>query len=512
MKKDKDNKKRDNKDQPPRSVELQEDTRELTYALLGMAMRSDGAAPEIVPTLTEINLDHRAGLVLQVLADLVQRNQRIDERIVRVELRGRGLLADFGSPVPAAANDFLLLCSGMALKDRALVPEYLRQIERESRLAKLRSVGLKLIQDADADDADPDKLARLVLDLLQASNAAHDDGSLTTMGEIIERHFDTLEGMQNGTLECPALTTTFDALDRRMGGGLFRGEATVWAGDRGGGKTTSAMQILFHHALISGKHVLFISAEMTDRQLFERTISTIFHVPLERVRTGTIAGDTGWVPDDDETSDVSWEQIRDVVRNKRNFRHFDRLHRYLHVCWLSGVNVTTVVNTIYKTKSRLAARGEELELVVVDYVQRIRPDKAYQNREIEVSSIAQQIIDAAKATNVALLLLSQVNKEGQARESGAIEQHTDSMVRLIRNKSANLTELSIEKGRMHGDQGEKIVLEFDGARGLFREKVIGDRTSTCSYKDQVESTGTNSILNSIRDQGIVLGTEEDYTL
>jgi replicative DNA helicase len=99
--------------------------------------------------------------------------------------------------------------------------------------------------------------------------------------------------------------------------------------------------------------------------------------------------------------------------------------------------------------------------VIVDYLQLIRPLSKTYNREQEISTISRELKKAALTEQVAIIALSQLNREAEEkepklshlRESGALEQDADVVILPFRpvdygvDAAPNLLKLKVEKNR-----------------------------------------------------------------
>jgi replicative DNA helicase len=133
--------------------------------------------------------------------------------------------------------------------------------------------------------------------------------------------------------------------------------------------------------------------------------------------------------------------------------------------------------------ARLAKRRHGIELIVVDYLGLLAPDRHVEreNRWRQVGEMAKSMKELAKELNVAVLLLSQLNRESEKRsdqrptmadlrESGDVEAHADGVWLLHRperygqtDQNAGLVELILAKQR-------------NGPTGTVELTWIGDQT------------------------------------
>ena len=140
----------------------------------------------------------------------------------------------------------------------------------------------------------------------------------------------------------------------------------------------------------------------------------------------------------------------------------------------TGVIVEVPGVRLHGVKALLPKSGENLGLVVIDYLQLMTsaggPGRSGDNRQQIVSDISRALKIMAKELNVPVLCLSQLSRANESRsdkrpmlsdlrESGAIEQDADIVMFLYREgyydpdtEDRNLAECIIAKNR-HGETG-----------------------------------------------------------
>ncbi len=142
-----------------------------------------------------------------------------------------------------------------------------------------------------------------------------------------------------------------------------------------------------------------------------------------------------------------------------------------------------VISTGAKTVSEIRAESRHMgfDVIVIDYLQLIRSDTFYRgNRVAEVGAISKAIKALAMELQIPIILLSQLNRASEGREtrepsmselreSGDIEQDA-SVIILLWNMSEDDRSkkgCKIEKNRQ-GETG-KMELRFDGDQMRFRD-------------------------------------------
>lgn len=258
----------------------------------------------------------------------------------------------------------------------------------------------------------------------------------------------------------PGLPTGIGDLDRVLGG-LHAGDACVVAARPGMGKSALALTLAMA-AASSGVGVAYFSAEMTRDQLTQRALSMLSGVPVDAWRKRSVRRER-------ITEAVQW------LRTAPLYLH-DRLRTPTEV----------------RAEAKRLAASSGLGLVVVDYLQKFRPDASSKagSREQEVSEVMGRFADAATTLGVPFLVLSQLNREvehrsppvpelSDLRESGAIENDASQVLFLYRPSyydsdavdKSGPAEVLIAKNR-HGACG-KVEAYFDAPtcawRGLERQ-------------------------------------------
>lgn len=108
----------------------------------------------------------------------------------------------------------------------------------------------------------------------------------------------------------------------------------------------------------------------------------------------------------------------------------------------------------FRHRLRRAKEQHGVKLAVVDYLQRMKPDRDYGSEEANVAAISDGLKSAALETGVPVLALSQLNRESaktkgrprmdQTRGSGSIEQDADVVALLWRHRDGEEVSESAE--------------------------------------------------------------------
>ena len=242
--------------------------------------------------------------------------------------------------------------------------------------------------------------------------------------------------------------TGFYKLDDCLGN-LEGGDVTVVGARPGVGKSAFVTQMIGQMAKKSYR-VGYFNLEMNESQVYERFVARLAELSLTRVRRAkTFLGE---------------EQEK---FNKANDE-------------MSGYDVTISTGSKAVSEIRTESRHQRFYVITIDYLQLIKADRRYSNRASEVGDISKAIKELSMALHVPIILLSQLNRTSEIRdtkeptmselrESGDIEQDASNIILLWNmSEDGKYKGLKVEKQR----QGEhmKEGLMFDGEHMKFVER------------------------------------------
>ncbi len=277
------------------------------------------------------------------------------------------------------------------------------------------------------------------------------------------------------------IPTGFADLDDLLGG-LHKTDLIILAGRPSMGKTALATNIAFKMANINSmndenkKNVVgFFSLEMSSEQLATRILA--------------------------EDSSISSEKIRRGLFNSNDFQKIVKSSQTLTGLSLYIDDSPNLSISALRTRARRLKRRYGLDIIVIDYLQLIRPTlNRPDNRVLEIAEMTRNLKSLAKELNIPVLCLSQLSRQveqrddkrpqlSDLRESGAIEQDADVVMFIYReeyyterkepspgtedyqkwqermSKIHNVAEVLVSKQR-HGPIG-KVNLHFEGSTTKF---------------------------------------------
>jgi replicative DNA helicase len=207
------------------------------------------------------------------------------------------------------------------------------------------------------------------------------------------------------------------------------------------------------NAVVRGGVAIF-SLEMSADQLATRILSEQSRVSGDRIRRGDIA--------------------------QRDFDKFVEVSRELATLPLFIDDTPAITISALRTRCRRLMRTRGLNLIIVDYLQLMRPAAGTrpENRVQEISQITQGLKAIAKELSVPVIALSQLSRQveqredkrpqlADLRESGSIEQDADVVMFVYRDEyylaQRMPKELSFDNQEKFSEASEKWQKDMEQA-------------------------------------------------
>ena len=228
------------------------------------------------------------------------------------------------------------------------------------------------------------------------------------------------------------ISTGLVDMDKKLGG-LHPSDLLILAGRPSMGKTSLATNIAYNIAksfkrgvksdgtegTIEGGVVGFYSLEMSAEQLAARILSEAAEVPSEQIRRGDMT--------------------------EAEFRRLVEAAKRLESCPLYIDDTPALPISQLAARARRLKRTHGLDVLIIDYLQLVRPATAKDSRVNEVSEITQGMKAIAKELNIPVIALSQLSRQvenredkrpqlSDLRESGSIEQDADVVMFVFREE------------------------------------------------------------------------------
>ena len=251
-------------------------------------------------------------------------------------------------------------------------------------------------------------------------------------------------------------------------GGMTRGEITVVAGRPGHFKSTTTLNLV-RNIIHRGYKVLVMNREMSNVEMMKKLIVLESEcLSYEKIRLGTL---------NDKDNDM-------LEQSKKNIRkHYKNLIMYDNIFSIEG--------------SMREIRKHKPDVVVDDYIGLVSVAGIDDNR-IRVDNIMKQYKWAAKKNKMAVLLVSQLNRECESRankrpllrdlrDSGSIEQDAEIILFMYYEWKYYVHESDM------GEYGLEIILGKNryGKSGSVKMGVSGNRCKIYSTPEEALTEAFN---------------------
>lgn len=317
--------------------------------------------------------------------------------------------------------------------------EYVPVMQEQAKLVRLRELGGRLQSCADMDSA-RDFLAKgqeLICNRPEVNIMDMEQGLM----DFYERHREKHQ-YYSWPLE-------------RLNEGLFveGGDYVVIGGYPSAGKTALALLFAWHMA--QDKKVGFFSLETNDRKLHDRIVAANAKLDFSKIKRGELT-------QDDYNALAMMSQKLTKPR--------------LELIEATGMTVSDI---------QAITLSKRYDIIFVDYLQLIAPERRTQNRENEVASISRGLQGLARKNGVMVCALSQLSRPEKAgenrkeptmtsfRESGQIEQDADvAMLLFLEEYNNPKSRRILNIGKNKEGERARMYLAFDGGLQSFRMSAM----------------------------------------
>lgn len=410
-------------------------------------------------------------MIYEAMLDLFEKNEPQDLLTITNLLRdnnqlekigGSTYLARLTSIVPVTAN----------------IASYAKIIRNKSILRHLIEVNTDIATRCYEEQGDIDLLVDQAEQAIFDIAGSKSGDGFTPINQIVPQAFDLINQLFKRKELITGVPTGYTDLDK-MTAGLQPSDLIIIAARPSMGKTSFAMNIAQHAAIVEKIGVAVFSLEMSKEQLVMRLLSSVGRIDSQRIRTGKLH------PED-----------------------FEKLNRAVGM--LSGAPIyiddTPAISVLeMRAKVRRLAAQHDLGLIIVDYLQLMQGRHSTENRTQEISEISRSLKALAKEHKIPVIALSQLNRSLESRtdkrpmmsdlrESGAIEQDADVITFIYRDEVYNKSEDNPDRGTAEIIIGK----QRNGPTGILRLAFIKEITmfeNMSLYNEPGESSYNRSNEN-----------------
>jgi len=434
---------------PPQNLEAEE-------SVLGALMIDNAAIFKVADILSVEDFYKPAhAKVYSVMMKLFEKSTPIDILSVKTKLEEAGAFQDIGG------SSFLTKLME-SVPTASHVEHYAKTVKDKRILRDLISASAQITEDSFNLTTDVevalDKVEQKIFNIARNYSWQRFADIKSLLPEAIER----MEKMHSGDGSMRGVRTGFHQLDNILSG-LQRSDLIVLGARPSLGKTSLALDIARHVATKEKKAVGIFSLEMSKDQVIDRLISAEANIPLWKLRTGRLK------------DDLDFQMIQSAIDTLSSAPIF-----------IDDTSSPNVLQMRAMARRLQMQAGQDLGLIVVDYLQLIHSHTTSDNMVQQITEISRGLKGLARDLNVPVLALSQLSRGveqrdvkvprlADLRDSGSIEQDSDVVMFIYRKdrdkvavnpEEENLAEIIVAKHR-NGPLGT-VKLKFDAEKASFK--------------------------------------------
>ena len=395
---------------PPQNLEAE-------MAVLGSMLIDDDAiavAVEFLDKNSFYNTSHQK--VFEAIIDLYNANKAVDLITLTNELKKRTILDELGgvsfltalvNTVPTAAN----------------ISHYVSIVKEKSILRMLINNATRIIAMAYESQGHIDEVVddseKLIFEISERKTGS----GYFHLKEIIKNSIETIDKLYQKKTHVTGIPTGFIDFDSKTAG-LQASDFIVIAGRPSMGKSAFALGIAEYAGVVAKIPTVIFSLEMSKEQLVQRLLCAHAKVDAQKVRTGYLAAS-------------DWPRLTAAAGKLSEAPIF--------IDDTPGISVMEL-----RAKARRLKTQQNIQLIILDYLQLMRGSSGSESRQQEISEISRSLKALARELNVPLVAISQLSRAVEARtdhrpqlsdlrESGAIEQDADVVTLILRDEYYNPT-------------------------------------------------------------------------
>ena len=270
--------------------------------------------------------------------------------------------------------------------------EHLRNIAQRRKMSALLA-RVQSALEAGADVLEQADAIRKELDTLMSRSMTQTQEG-TDMLQLIIHLLGDIESPDGSDDQAKAIATGVAGIDDCLCGGFRPGDLGVIAALTGVGKS-AMLAFMMRNAAEQGKRILLVSCEMSDVQNAERFMASISGIPLEQIMR------------------------RETLNTEQNIALSDGMERF-HPENIRVISSGTETVASVRRAAQRMQMSIGLDLVIVDYLQRLRPERNAGNKAEDVGAIAAGLKSLAVDLNVPVLTAAQFNREAARARSEAL--------------------------------------------------------------------------------------------
>ncbi|MDD5156184.1 MAG: replicative DNA helicase [Candidatus Omnitrophica bacterium] len=395
---------------PPQNLEAE-------MAVLGSMLMDEeaiGVAVEVLEKKSFYNTFHQK--IFEAITDLYNANKAVDLITLTDDLKRKGILDELGgvSFLTALVN---------SVPTSANISHYVGIVKEKSILRTLinnssRIIAMSYESEGNIDEV-VDEAEKLIFEISEGKTTS----SYIHLKEIIKNSIETIDKLYQKKMHVTGVPTGFVDFDSKTAG-LQASDLIVIAGRPSMGKSAFALGIAEYAGVVAKIPTAIFSLEMSKEQLVQRMLCAHAKVDAQKVRTGYLAAS-------------DWPRLTAAAGKLSEAPIF--------IDDTPGISVMEL-----RAKARRLKSQQDIQLIILDYLQLMRGSSNIESRQQEISEISRCLKALARELNVPLIAISQLSRAVESRtdhrpqlsdlrESGAIEQDADVVTLILREEYYNPT-------------------------------------------------------------------------
>jgi replicative DNA helicase len=266
---------------PPYNLEAEE-------SVLGAMLISREAVMAVVEIVTDEDFYRKSNQeIFKAITELFSKGEPIDSITVADYLKKKGLLEEVGE------NTYIhSLVSNIPLASNA--EYYAKIVKHNSVLRKLiyaateiATMGYEVPEDL---YLTVDKAQQLIFTIYQDLNLDIKNNKFSVVKDILSEVYEQVASLYEKKSDITGIATGYIDLDKKTSG-LQNSDLIIIASRPGMGKTSFALGIARHAAMIEKIPVAVFSLEMSKQQVAQRLMCSESRIDLQRLRSGNLRDD-----------------------------------------------------------------------------------------------------------------------------------------------------------------------------------------------------------------------------
>ncbi len=338
----------------------------------------------------------------------------VDALTVSEELTRSGELEEAGGTAYVHSLPNLVPAAGNAR-------HYAKIVKEHALLRRLLDTTREIQEKAFAVQGEPSELVEQAEQAMYKIAHEEHSGDVRSIEAVLHDELDKLERISREGISLIGTPSGFRDLDD-ITGGFQRGNLIVLAARPAMGKSACVVNMAENAAVDHDKAVALFSLEMSETELAQRFIASQAKLDGDELRKGRVKPDR-------------WPKV---------IRATEALSRArLFVDDSSDLGITEL-----RAKARRLHSREKLDLIVVDYLQLMRPSDTTVSRVEQIGHISRGLKILARELHVPVIAVAQLSRAVEARpdkrpllsdlrESGSIEADADLVLFIYRDEYYN---------------------------------------------------------------------------